>query len=260
MSKKTTIRRDAIIKTLQLEKTVKIETLSQTYQVTKETIRTDLKYLEEKGLLHRTPGGAMIRTGDFDLPFEMKENELIYEKRQLARSAYDLIKDDSVIYIGPTSTASYLGILLKNRKNLTIVTNSFGILPYFKDCGHPIIVTGGEYSFSSQKTGGTLSTKIISCLHFDVCIMGMYGCKNSDGPCNIANDETLLHEEIIKRSETKILIADPSKFHNVGNFQFAKFTDIDYFITGKLTDEQRKQCQVKHIIEVNLKNDSSDKK
>lgn len=253
MQKATRLRREEIEKKVHKEGSVRVQDLAALFKVTNETIRTDLQYLEKKGTLHRTHGGAMCHKGDYDIPFEIRESEYVFEKRQLARRALDFIRDGSLIYVDPTSTASYLGVLLKTKKNITIVTNSFGILPYYEDCGHLVIVTGGEYSFKGKRMGGNYASKIISCMHFDLCIMGMHGCKGCDGPANIASDEILIHEEVLKRSDKKILMGDPSKFEKVGNYQYAKFSDFDYFITGKLTPAQRAQANAKNIIEVELK-------
>ena len=253
MQKSTRQRREEIERMIQEEVNVRVEFLSQHFQVTKETIRTDLQYLENKGSIHRTHGGALRREGQYDVPFEIRHSEHVYEKRQLARKALEYIHDDSLIYIDPSSTAIYLGVLLKSKRNITIVTNALGILPYLEGSGHRVILTGGEYSFSGKRMGSAHALKIISTMYFDLCIMGMDGCKGIDGPANIPDDEIIVNKTVIGRSAKKMLIAEPRKFDSIAHHQYAKFSEFDYLISGKLKEEDKKRCDVKNIIEIELK-------
>ena len=74
MQKSTRQRREEIERIIQEEGNVRVEFLSQHFQVTKETIRTDLQYLENKGSIHRTHGGALRREGQYDVPFEIRHS------------------------------------------------------------------------------------------------------------------------------------------------------------------------------------------
>lgn len=252
MQKSTRIRRNEIEKKIIEDGEAKVLDLANHFQVTKETIRTDLQYLEQKGVLYRTHGGATRREGNYDVPFEIRNNEYVYEKRTLARKVLDFIPDNTVIYIDPSTTAIYLGVLLKSKKNLTIVTNSISILSYLQDSDHTILITGGEYFSHGRRMGGIYSTRIVESLSFDVCIMGMDGCKGIDGPANMPYDEMLLNKTVISRSDKRILVCDLRKFECRAHHQYAKFSDFDYLITGKLNEQQRKRCNVKKIIELDL--------
>ena len=50
-----------------------------------------------------------------------------------------------------------------------------------------------------------------------------------------------------------MLIAEPRKFDSVAHHQYAKFSEFDYLISGKLKEEDKKRCDVKNIIEIELK-------
>lgn len=53
-------RRNQIVSLLQEQKNINVSGLSKALGVTKETIRKDLDYLERKGVLNRTHGGAVL--------------------------------------------------------------------------------------------------------------------------------------------------------------------------------------------------------
>ena len=252
MQSSTRLRREEIERRVQESGSVKVDELAMFFQVSKETIRTDLQYLESKGSVVRNHGGAIRREGSYDVPFEIRNSEFVHAKRQLARKALEYIHDNSTIYIDPSSTAIYLGVLLKTKKNITIVTNAIGILPYLEGSGHRVILTGGEYNFSGKRMGDTHSTMIVSSMCFDLCILGMDGCRNCDGPANMPYDELLTNQIVMRRSAKKMLIAEPRKFNLIAHHQYAKFEDFDYLITGVLTEEDRRRCSAKHIVEIEL--------
>ena len=56
----------------------------------------------------------------------------------------------------------------------------------------------------------------------------------------------------MRRSAKKMLIAEPRKFNLIAHHQYAKFEDFDYLITGVLTEEDRRRCSAKHIVEIEL--------
>ena len=53
-------RRNEIINLIKKEKSMSCSRLSKIFNVTEETVRRDLAYLNKKGLITRTHGGGMI--------------------------------------------------------------------------------------------------------------------------------------------------------------------------------------------------------
>lgn len=60
MSKNNDLRRDEITKIVLSKEKVKVDELATMLNVTSETIRSDLTFLEAKGILYRTHGGATL--------------------------------------------------------------------------------------------------------------------------------------------------------------------------------------------------------
>lgn len=250
MSKTNNLRREKIEILLFERNRVQVKELAQILEVSPETIRCDLRFLEGKGVLYRTQGGATLRGTNIDIPMEIRHQEKVFEKRRIAKKALDYIRDDDIIYIDPSSTALYLGTLLKTKKNLTIITNSLKLVPILENGNHKIIVTGGEYSCQGKRLVGDYTLKIIDTIYFDVCIMGMDGCLGIDGPANMIPDEVILNDHLLQRSRKSILGSDSSKFSKCAHFQYAKFSMFDILITDKLSTNDRKRCNVKEIVEV----------
>ena len=205
MSKKNDTRRDEITKIILSKEEVSVIYLSNKLKVSAETIRSDLTFLEEKGVLYRTHGGARLRYRNAILPMDIRMRENIDAKKAIAYAAISLIKDDSTIYMDPSSTALPLGRLLRMKKNLTIVTNSYELIPIIAESEHKLIILGGEFYRSGKRMIGPVGIKMVQNIHFDFCILGMDGSQNLNGPAIVSFDEAQLNHTVIKNSNTKIL-------------------------------------------------------
>lgn len=249
MSRTTALRRKQIEELITLRHIMSVQALSDELAVSKETIRKDLAYLEEKGSLYRTHGGARERSNNIDIPYDIRSQEYIQEKRRIAKEVPAFIHDDDIVYVDACSTAAYLGVLLKQKKHLTFVTNSLEMVASLQDSGHKIIMTGGTYIPEGKRLSGDLSMPIINSLFFDVCIFGMDGCRELDGPANMRDDEMMMNKAILERSHKAILLSDASKFERYAHYQYAKFSQFDVFITTQLNKDIKAKLSIPYIIE-----------
>lgn len=243
-------RRENIVKNLSENKLLKVKELAEMMQVTPETIRADLNFLEKKGVLYRVHGGAIAREQDVEVPFEVRNMEQNEIKKQIANQAIHFIRDDSVIYIDASSTALSLGRLLRVRKNLTIFTNSFDLVPLLVDANHHIFVLGGEYYEPGKRLIGPYAIEMLKDIYFDLCVCGMDGSEGLDGPASKASNEHVLIQKVVKQSRTKMLLTDASKFKKSSNFKYATFSDFDILITSNLSESLKSQLKIKTIIEI----------
>ena len=74
MKKLSVQRRNEIAQRLFQEGNIHISELAKLYQVSTETIRKDLIYLEKQGIAKKSYGGAVISKGMLERPFSQKES------------------------------------------------------------------------------------------------------------------------------------------------------------------------------------------
>lgn len=104
---------------------VSVEELVDTYQVSVETIRRDLRILDEKGFLRRTYGGAVKREQTtWDMPYYERMQLNLERKEAIAREAVKLLEDGDSVFIDGNTSGLVLSRYVPDDKNLTIVTNS----------------------------------------------------------------------------------------------------------------------------------------
>ena len=193
-------RRNAILEKLQAERRVVVSELSQIYKVSEETIRRDLEKLENDGFAIKSYGGAVINeNANVDLPFNIRKKRNVISKQKIAEVISSRIKDGTSIMLDASSTAVYIAKALKERKNLTLITNSIEILIEMFDTPNVnVLSTGGAMREGSFALVGPQTDKMLNSYHVDMAIVSAKGFDLETGltdteELHANNKTTMLH-------------------------------------------------------------------
>ncbi len=136
--------------------------LAEKLNTTAITIRRDLSLLETEGLCIRKRGGAVrsSQSVTLELPYQVKQNSCIPEKKRIAEAAVRLVKPGSTILLDAGSTTYALALLL-SQKRITVVTNDLQIaVKLAGNANINLICTGGnrpaECVFAARHAGGSV--------------------------------------------------------------------------------------------------------
>ncbi len=144
-------RRQRVLDLVSKQGFVALNDLARAIQVSESTIRRDLDYWEEEGLLRRTHGGAIyVGDGAALPPLEERSSSQLEEKRAVARVATARVSDgDTVLLDGGTTTLEVARLLV--GRSVQIVTNSLPIAMLFASARETDVVLLGGYVY--PKTG-----------------------------------------------------------------------------------------------------------
>src|SRR6202050_3359465 len=101
-----------------------VSSLATEFAVSAATIRRDLEALERQRLVCRTHGGATIHAAFNDLPLSYKKTRDLPEKQRIARHAMAFLEGARVIGTTGGTAVSQLTQLLRDRDDLTVITNA----------------------------------------------------------------------------------------------------------------------------------------
>ena len=226
----TVERRDSIIQLIQKNGKVRVDNLSEKHEVSSVTIRNDLDFLEKKGILHRTHGGALIRKNVYEDP-TLEEKQKLYqsEKQRIGERAIEMIDDGDSILLDSGTTAMEVAKRLSGKKNLTIMTNAINIalkLGSFENLN--VMLTGGVLRKESFSLVGPEAEATISNYFFDKLFLGVDGLEIKYGLTTPNPMEAQLNRTMVDRAQQVIAIADSSKF---GRHSFSYICDVDVIST-----------------------------
>ena len=123
-------RQQCILDMLVRDGKVRVKDLSDKFKVTEDCIRKDLGALEKQGKLKRTYGGAVVlRENMHAMELSQHKNIDIEAKRKIAQAAVRLIHDKTMVFLDiSTSNLAIAELLVRDQREITVVTNSIDIL------------------------------------------------------------------------------------------------------------------------------------
>lgn len=248
--KSTVDRRDKIIQRIRSEGSVRVDELSEEFNVSTVTIRNDLDFFEKKGLIHRTYGGALLLDNVYkDPPIEEKKKINVEEKQRIGEYAAGLIKDGESIILDSGSTTREIALRLKDKKSLTIMTNAINIaLELAGDTNLQIMLTGGVLREESYSLVGPEAERTMQNYYFDTLFLGVDGLDFKHGLTTSNPLEAQLNRIMVERSNRIIAVTDSTKFGRHSFSYICDFSPIDMIITdNKITVDFEEQLKKRNI-------------
>ncbi|WP_341302111.1 DeoR/GlpR family DNA-binding transcription regulator [Lysinibacillus sp. FSL H8-0500] len=242
-------RHREIMKQLYEFQTVKISSLSKMLNVTRETVRKDLYDMEEKGLVRKVHGGAVLNKANLEINYADRKSANEAEKRSIAKRASDFVENGDTLYVDYGTTALLFIREILNKRNLTIVTNSLPIANEIIDFSDfEVIIIGGQVRKNEKSLFGPLAYRGIEKIYVDKGFFGVSGVDIQAGFTNIHMGESEVSRLMIQHSKKNIVMADSSKFNIVSMNQIASIEQVDVLVT----DEKANKALLKQIIEKNV--------
>lgn len=246
-------RRNQILEILQRDKRALVSDLSQTFEVTEETIRRDLEKLEKEGFAKKTYGGAILNESfNVDLPYTVRKKVNVSNKEYIADIICSMIEDGDHVMMDASSTAVYVAKHLKNKKNITLITNSIEILLELSEvAGWKVLSTGGMLKEGSLSLVGYQAEKMLENYHVDKAVISCKGIDLERGITDSNEMEAQIKKLMLTSAGTRILAADSTKFDRISFTKIGGIENLDYVITD--TKPADKWQKVFETAGINLK-------
>ena len=217
---------------------VRVEDLWRRLGVSPATVRRDLDQLERSGAIRRVHGGAVSVESRLEEPlFDDKASVAVREKRRIAEAALELIEPGDTIYLDGGSTVLELARRLRDRANVTVVTNSLRAAHELAGRGPRLIVVGGELRRLSQTLVGPLSRPVLDGLHLDKAFMGTIGFALKEGLTTTDTSEAFTKESVLGQARQVIVLADSSKAGKVSFACAGSWQRVHLLITDTRLDK-----------------------
>jgi len=230
-------RRELILEELMKEGAVHVSKLAEKYSVTYETVRKDLTYLENKGLLVKSHGGATLKQNAIEHSFQVREKENAQYKKMIAQKALEIIPDNSSIIIGTGSTTLELAQLLASKSGYKIFTDSIPVASLLIKSKNQVFLFGGELRERSSSVFGGWTVSQINQIQVDLCFLGTDGFSNLDGPTSPSSSDVFVDQAIINHSEKRYILGDYTKFERKSLYKICDWSEITALITNKEAEE-----------------------
>ncbi len=231
-----TQRQARILDEVQRRGAVRVSELAGMLGVSDMTIRRDLDVLSGQGLLDKVHGGATTSalSSSTDEPgFEAKWGRQRAEKEAIARAAAEYVMPGMAVGLSAGTTTWTLAQQLREQPDLTIVTNSMLVAQAFhrgSGARQTVVLTGGVRT-PSDALVGPVAVAALQQLHLDVLFLGVHGMSERAGFSTPNLLEADVNRALVAASARLVVVADHTKWGQVGLSSIAALDDADVLVS-----------------------------
>lgn len=237
---------------LKREGSATLDELCRHFDVSKNTIRRDLRGLEERGVVKKVYGGVVWNEENVIIPSIAQREITMHEaKARIARKAAEQVRDNDIIVLDSGTTVVQMIQHLTDRQNLTIITNSVPAVnaalayPQFH-----VIVTGGDLYHPTASFVGIEAMSWLKRLNAGTLFLAVTGISLTKGITNYSTIEAEMKKVMMEISERVVVLADHAKFDVVSLMRFAELRDVDALITDSAPPEAYSRYCGDHNVEM----------
>jgi DeoR/GlpR family transcriptional regulator of sugar metabolism len=224
-----------VLELLEEREAVSVTELSRGFSVSEVTIRNDLALLARQGLVARVRGGARaLQRGQSEISFDVRLQVEAAAKRAIARAAAAMVADGEAVALDSSTTAFYIALELRDKRELVVVTNGLRLASALADApGVSVIVPGGLVRTAAMSVVGDFASSVLRNTRIGHGFFGARGISADLGLMDLNPDEVKIKREMADVCERVVGVFDHTKWARSALFSFVPTERID----GIVTDE-----------------------
>lgn len=227
-------RQSEIYNLLQVQRTCTISDLAQRFDVSDETIRRDIRQLEEEGFAFRVRGGVTLKETAAEAPYLVRRNQNAEKKQAIAFRAAALVEDGMTILIDSGSTSYWLSRALTRQRDLTVITNALEVAREMAGRnGCRVFFAGGEIDNDYQSCFGPETEAFMRRFTPDIAFFSIGAVDSRRGLLDFHYPEATLKAALWPQASRVAALVDSTKFERQGIIKAFDFRQLDIFVTDQ---------------------------
>lgn len=239
-------RQKQIVELIKQSGRIEVEELVATLERSPETIRRDLRKLEQFGMVKRFRGGAVLaeeaHNSDTEPPVTFRQSLNTEKKSMIAKRAAEFVKNEDVLLLDDSTTVFNMLRYLPKNFNLTIITNSISVITQIQSLNNDVnwttVCLGGILRSRSCSLTGFLALNTLSTFRPDKLFMSCGGVDMSGNLTEGNLGVVELKRQFLNCCKEKFLLLDDSKIGNPTPVNLTSMREIDYLIVSDIDNKQ----------------------
>jgi DeoR/GlpR family transcriptional regulator of sugar metabolism len=229
-------RREKILDMIREDGSATVKMLTDAFNLTEATIRTDLRVLQQQGYVQRFHGGATLVDGKQNTHALMLERQTqLAEKDSIGKLAASFIEPGDTIILDSGTTTTAIANHLSHIKKLSVTTTAVNIaLQLGGEPGVNILLTGGTFKFPTLSTSGDKAASFFENVLAQKLFLATACISPRLGLSYPSETDIKVKMAMINAANTVYVVADSSKIDKVSMFALpCDWQHIHYLITDK---------------------------
>lgn len=230
-------RFDQIYNILKERSSATVHYLHKRLYVSEATVRRDLEDMEKEGLVERVWGGAVLKTGEKDIPSFVRIKTNPEKKEQIAAVASLLLKNSSSIFFDSSTSCLPLVPYLAQLKDITVITSSLKMSYLLGESSSATINLLGGKIYENYILTGYAAVDSVRRYHVNQMFFSCSGMGRDGSMWSIEPRVVEVNREMMKQADQKIMLCDSSKYGKKMLWHLADLQDIDYVISDAVPED-----------------------
>ncbi|MBE6651235.1 MAG: DeoR/GlpR transcriptional regulator [Ruminococcaceae bacterium] len=223
-----TVRQKQILDILSERIFITVEELSKLTFTSSSSIRRDLTYLQNNGLVKRSHGGVSLPEPlNGVASFYDRTRKSIKEKRLIAQKASVLLQDGQSIILDSSSTASFLLPYIAKKKGVTVFTNNLSTAISAIELGINTHSLGGSSANGSLALSGAETYTALSNIRADILFFSSQSINSEGVISDSTEEENYVRLLMLKSANKSVFLCDSKKFDTSSVYRLCNINDVD---------------------------------
>lgn len=211
--------------------------------VSVETLRRDLRALEQDGQILRDHGGFVAaETGRFEQELGDRETSEAEQKRRIVASAAVLLSGADTVFLDEGVVPTMLVRHLPVDRVLTVVTPSLPTATaVLETTRHELVMVGGTVRRVSHGAVGQWTVELLRRCFVDVAFLGANGVSIDSGLTTPDPEVAAMKRVALENARMRVLLCEHLRFGVTSFSRFAGVDELTHIVTGRELSRSRAQ-------------------
>jgi len=216
-----------------------IEALADELGVSGQTVRRDIRRLEDLRVLQRFHGGAGLKEQTIRPAFELKSETARDAKIGIGEAIARIVPDGAAVFLDVGTTINAAAHALTKRRGLRVFTNNLqAALILATQSDAEILVAGGMIRGADGSTVGVVAARLLETVRADYAVIGFSGFEPDGIVTDFDPDKIAIKQIMMRNSSCAILVGDGSKFARRATMRLAAVSEFSDVITDSSLDSE----------------------
>jgi DeoR/GlpR family transcriptional regulator of sugar metabolism len=221
-------RQQRIVGRVRADGRIDVAEVAEQLAVAPETIRRDLRTLEQHGLVRRVHGGAFpTERAGFETSLSSRTTRMVAEKRRIAKAAVGLLADAESVFVDEGITPQLVAEALPTDVPLTVITAALPTATALsRNPATTVIQLGGRLRGRTLATVDHWTARMLDDLVIDLAFVSANGVSRQHGMTTPDPAVAEVKSRAIRSARRTVFVGDHTKF---GMDSFCRIADVRDF-------------------------------
>ncbi|NNU80953.1 DeoR/GlpR transcriptional regulator [Halovulum dunhuangense] len=251
-------RQETILALARQQGRVLVDDLARRLSITPQTVRKDLRLLEEEGLVTRFHGGASLRAGSAYLDYGTRAGIAAREKQAIGAAAAAMLRPGQTVFLNAGTTTEAAARAMGQVAGLTVIADSVNIANITRQIpGLTTIVAGGVVRPADGSVVGAGAVSFIGQFSADVALIGAAAVGPDGTLMDYDLDQVMVARAMMQHARRVVLLVDGAKFDASAPVRIAPLGELSAIVTDICPSATvRAACAAAGVELVELKRES----